>query len=278
MEPRRHWFNVRYECGHTHVEEGFGDRDRALREFTHRAQHACPPCLSGRMSNEDWYEVSHACGHVITTEIGGRHETRQQRADRRGARKCKTCEKEEREATFQQNAADAVAWATERKLPELEGTSRQVGFANIVRADLLKTAYTRLVDPPRTEDIQTLGQICDAAGRWTDARFWIEYMDSLSPTVIEADPMLVLDTLWPIDDDEYGSAATDADDHAETPHPTAKPLSLEQFAGSEAAIALAVSADEVAALARLRLYEDGESPTLAAWIDIVRARRALIAQ
>lgn len=110
------------------------------------------------------YTVTHSCGHTETHQIYGPHKDRPRRAEWLGNRKCEECRskdhQEEREA---ENASAAEANAA-AGLPALEGSERQVAWAESIRRPIceeLKKTEAKIAAPE--------GLSPEAAEEWGDA-------------------------------------------------------------------------------------------------------------
>jgi hypothetical protein len=78
--------------------------------------------------------IRHACEHVVLHPFYGDDDyTWDERAQQLAASPCRVCQADEQEQERQQKAAQARLFASERGLPPLEGSDRQVAWAETVR-------------------------------------------------------------------------------------------------------------------------------------------------
>lgn len=129
------------------------------------------------------YDISRACGHVETVQIGGAVKDRDRKAEREAERLCQSCYK----ATLEAERAAASAAATEAAqaagLPALTGTPRQVAWAEVIRAEqmpALRELADKLATPSPAADAEAVAiaqqiiaevMACTTASEWIDARY-----------------------------------------------------------------------------------------------------------
>lgn len=85
------------------------------------------------------YKVNYSCGHTGIVNLFGKGAEREQKIawyEKQGL--CPECYAKEKEAAREALRNAAKAQAQELKLPELEGTEKQVNWAIAIRAQMLK--------------------------------------------------------------------------------------------------------------------------------------------
>ena len=80
-----------------------------------------------------WYDITYSCGHTGQEQIYGPNKDRQWIADRKAEKLCPDCWKAEMESQRQQEAEKARVTAHEYGLPALEGTAKQIEWAEVLR-------------------------------------------------------------------------------------------------------------------------------------------------
>lgn len=122
------------------------------------------------------YTVSHLCGHDHTHQLTGPQRTREYRLERLAGEDCPDCQSTAWEANRQAKQAADAAVAAKAGLPSLEGSEKQIAWANTIRADLLRSvaqAITQLERSPnqtlvmiakacKVEDIAAIAALADA--------------------------------------------------------------------------------------------------------------------
>lgn len=84
--------------------------------------------------------VNHICGHTERHQLYGPIAGRERQAARLAERKCSECYKAEREAEREAETAKAVEQAQAAGLPALQGSDKQVAWAESIRATMIETA------------------------------------------------------------------------------------------------------------------------------------------
>jgi hypothetical protein len=84
-----------------------------------------------------WYDGTYSCGHEGRTNVIGPSKDRQWRADAHFRGLCPECWEIKKQEEREKANADAAAKAKEMELPELEGSEKQVAWANTLRQDLI---------------------------------------------------------------------------------------------------------------------------------------------
>jgi len=121
------------------------------------------------------YHVTHACGHETEYNLFGPYESRRQRISSLESRLCPECwEAKRNEENAKANAA-AAAKAAEAGLPALEGTPKQVAWAESIRVKAITYLEERFatITPERQAQIAPLLaklKAQDKAAWWIDNR------------------------------------------------------------------------------------------------------------
>lgn len=97
-----------------------------------------------------WYDGTFSCGHEGRVNIIGPSKDRQRKADYRFSGVCEECYKKQLEEKREQANQQALETSKEMELPELQGTEKQVAWANTLRLtmieDLNKEIFNTTVD------------------------------------------------------------------------------------------------------------------------------------
>jgi hypothetical protein len=141
----------------------------------------------GRGEKMSWYNVNYACGHSDRMQVYGPTKDRQDIADREGRKDCPDCW---RKAQDERNAAatlQAQADNTAAGLPTLTGSTRQIAWAETIRAAAKANieaaignyeqavAFNSMLSAPRA--IPPLADLIAFAARvmrQAGARYWID--------------------------------------------------------------------------------------------------------
>lgn len=123
------------------------------------------------------YAVERRCGHVETISLYGPYREREYALEREAEKLCYECYVAERESRNRAAAKENAAAG----LPPLQGTEKQVLWAEAVRREILdrdlaatREAFGRIADPARRALAERwLGQVLgkDSAGWWIDRRY-----------------------------------------------------------------------------------------------------------
>lgn len=118
------------------------------------------------------YSVTHICGHEKDHQLYGKHEERYKRVDWLATQPCMDCLRKEEHAAAAKANAD---------LPALEGSEKQIAWAETIRAkqiaelvkletDIIPTAKTPEIADKATEAINAV-KARTKASDWIDTRF-----------------------------------------------------------------------------------------------------------
>lgn len=90
------------------------------------------------------YDVTYSCGHEGTIGVFGPEKDRQWKVDRISEGLCPECAKKEREEQRRKENEEAAKIAAEKGYVELEGTEKQVKWANSIRESYVKLIQSSL--------------------------------------------------------------------------------------------------------------------------------------
>lgn len=93
-----------------------------------------------------WYYGTYSCGHEGRTNIIGPTKNRQYIADRRFSGLCPECYEKEINEERKRTNEEALKKAKELELPDLEGSPKQVAWANTIRNKMLSVIDKRVED------------------------------------------------------------------------------------------------------------------------------------
>lgn len=123
------------------------------------------------------YEVERACGHIETVDLYGPSKNREWRLENVEAEKlCEECYKaklaEERELANKQAAEAAQA----QGLPELEGTEKQIAWAETIRQEILAAIDDYILED-EAKDPRVIEIVNHIKGK-TSASWWIDHRET----------------------------------------------------------------------------------------------------
>jgi hypothetical protein len=84
-----------------------------------------------------WYYGTYSCGHEGRVNIVGPTKDRQWKADRHFEGLCPECWEAKKKADREAANVEAAAKAKEMELPELEGSEKQIAWANTIRVQII---------------------------------------------------------------------------------------------------------------------------------------------
>lgn len=97
------------------------------------------------------YDVTYVCGHNGIIYLIGKHKDRQWRLEREAEKLCSECWKKQREEERQREDAAATTENRAAGLPPLEGTEKQVPWAEAIRKSLLSRIESHIREITRNE-------------------------------------------------------------------------------------------------------------------------------
>jgi len=123
------------------------------------------------------YNVTRACGHEETVNLIGKHKLREWRLENVEPNKlCHTCYHAELERQREKATAEAIEAAKEMELPALDGTEKQVAWAERIRQEILLRAegflHGNITDEQRADLMTGLDHLqqIESASWWIDRR------------------------------------------------------------------------------------------------------------
>lgn len=123
------------------------------------------------------YEVGHCCGHTVTVDISGTnvHGEREAEAERRARKPCPACSRQQKRDQLARDSADAAARNASAGLPPLEGSEKQVAWAEQIRDDAVTMIADSVARSGCTDLVPAVtAVITRAASRQTSAVAWID--------------------------------------------------------------------------------------------------------
>jgi len=123
-----------------------------------------------------WQTVTHTCGHSERYQLYGPHIERQRKAEYLAQEKCPVC----REAEHVRDAQQAAEWATTQGLPRLQGSDKQIVWAEQIRRNMVPRMRTCIQDvlgrtPAEYRDQVT--QITSDLINQSLSSWWIDHRD-----------------------------------------------------------------------------------------------------
>lgn len=100
------------------------------------------------------YSGIYSCGHEGVVNIIGRHKDREWKKERVFSNMCPDCYKKYLEKQIKEANQKALEETKEMELPELEGTEKQIAWANTLRIDFIK----KVTDYADEKDLQHKGE------------------------------------------------------------------------------------------------------------------------
>lgn len=147
------------------------------------------------------YDGVYTCGHAGTVNIVGSTKDRKWKVDREFSGLCPECFKKAKQEKMEKERKEAAEKSAEMELPKLEGTEKQVAWANVIRMNAIKEyeqeieRYHRYLERKKEQGIphdgymyrrQELTEDDYRAGfnkaleTFVEARYWIDERDKLA--------------------------------------------------------------------------------------------------
>lgn len=125
------------------------------------------------------YTITHACGHQQTHQLYGKSSERDRKITWLGDQPCTDCWKEQQEAERNSASATAASEAAERGLPHLQGSEKQIAWAETIRkTNLEKLARIESFAKDDDAEAKKVVMAAIAAIKGQDsAHWWIENRD-----------------------------------------------------------------------------------------------------
>jgi len=141
------------------------------------------------------YDITYLCGHKGTIDLIGPEKMRTWKLEREAKNHCPSCWKQIEKDKREEENQRAAQKGKEMELPELEGTKKQVAWANTIRIYFLEEAEKRLEGIqgnlylyPKEEEknfYELQESIYDLLKGKTESSFWIEERKNLFKKVME---------------------------------------------------------------------------------------------
>lgn len=119
--------------------------------------------------------VTHACGHRTVHNLFGPYNSRQQRISELERRLCRDCWEAKRDEAHAKENAAAAAKAAEAGLPALEGTPKQIAWAESIRVKAIADAEAAIAATATTAErkAQVAPLLAQLKGE-NSAAWWID--------------------------------------------------------------------------------------------------------
>lgn len=152
-----------------------------------------------------WYYGTYSCGHEGRVNIIGPVKDRQWKADREFSKMCPECWQKHVEKERERQNEEAAEKAKEMELPELEGSERQVAWANTLRQKLIDRFSKLAEDKAEVNTLNKLYELNVTAEdilkirdyiitNITSARYYIDNRDEYIAYIIEREKKEALKT------------------------------------------------------------------------------------
>jgi hypothetical protein len=128
--------------------------------------------------NMAWYEIEYVCGHEGRIQIYGKGSERQSQADYEATKDCPGCYRERLAKEREEELRKSLEANSQMDLPELKGSSKQIAWAETIRAKKIKDLLdlkSRLLD---SANKQTAIEIIDCRIAKDEATYWIDNRDT----------------------------------------------------------------------------------------------------
>lgn len=122
------------------------------------------------------YDVTYSCGHTVTIQLYGKIKDREWKLKNEETKLCPDCWEKYLEEQRAKENAEAAAANKEAGLPELEGTERQVSWAESIRKKVIETAeeyIARFVKDEVTKE--KCAKALDFIKSHSAASWWIDH-------------------------------------------------------------------------------------------------------
>lgn len=127
------------------------------------------------------YDVTYTCGHTDTIQIYGPGRDREWKLANEESKLCPDCYKAKLEADRQKQNAEAAEANQAAGLPKLEGTEKQIAWAESIRKSMIdhiiEYYISQITDEAKAEHPEEYERVMkgfEALKRHTDASWWID--------------------------------------------------------------------------------------------------------
>ena len=137
------------------------------------------------------YSILRTCGHIETANICGPTKDRPRQEQYEATKSCYDCYKAEQARKRTEQSAEAATAAEAAGLPALNGSDKQVAWAETIRQECFRAAQNILAKLPTTvaqnpEQAKTL-EICKGIVGQTNAGWWIDHRGLSFQTLVKQD-------------------------------------------------------------------------------------------
>lgn len=136
------------------------------------------------------YNVTYACGHEDEVQLYGKGSERTRKLEWLATQDCPACEKAAREARNAEANAKAAAANVEAGLPALQGSDKQIAWAETIRAQFipgLQAKRAEIQAKATPENAATVEQACSIINgiiNQASAAWWIDRRDHANADIL----------------------------------------------------------------------------------------------
>lgn len=131
-----------------------------------------------------WYEIAGSCGHTFRKQLYGKESKRLEYVEWANDRlECPDCYKARLERERSEANAKAAAQAKEENLPSLEGSEKQIAWAESIRMEKIRAL--RVAAGENAANVEIIEEIKKSANRvrtQTSAKWFIDYRETVYST------------------------------------------------------------------------------------------------
>jgi len=127
------------------------------------------------------YDITYSCGHSDTIQLYGKTKDREWKIANEESKLCPDCWKKQRDEERAKANAEAAEANKAAGLPELEGTEKQISWAETIRKSMIEhmeeyyiSQITGEAKAEHPEEYKRIMQSFEAMKRHTDASWWID--------------------------------------------------------------------------------------------------------
>lgn len=127
------------------------------------------------------YTVTYVCGHEDTIQLYGPHKDREWRLAREEEKLCPDCYQKQLEEERKKQNEEAAKANQEAGLPPLEGTEKQIAWAETIRKQIIESVEKNIFGRMDSEKIkehpetyERFSKSFESLKRHTDASWWID--------------------------------------------------------------------------------------------------------
>ena len=120
------------------------------------------------------YTVNHACGHAQTVELFGKTSQRYEKIEYMERGLCPDCYREKKQQEREQENERAGKLAKNLGLSELEGSEKQIAWANTIR----QKVYEDICQSEEQHPTYGYTLVAEAISLETSAKWWIDHRNT----------------------------------------------------------------------------------------------------